>query len=189
MRLEVLKRWERYKLHYGLLRRINIAISFSKILLSYLMPMLTKVSYSQDGSDTNSLGTPDYPSGIPDMHTIHDPMISVSWIHISELIPELHHPLQYRIIVLQLVTWPSLILPRRASLQLSSGYQAALMTHVMPTTLQATNWETFLARTGVVETPHHHPHNLLHNLAKLIARDKAVSTFWIILANHLRVSD
>jgi hypothetical protein len=51
------------------------------------------------------------------------------------------------------------------------------MTHVMPTTLQATDWETFLVRTGVVEIPHHHPHNLLHNLAKLIARDKAVSTF------------
>jgi hypothetical protein len=25
------------------------------------------------------------------------------------------------------------------------------MTEVMPTTLQATDWETFLARTGVVE--------------------------------------
>jgi hypothetical protein len=25
------------------------------------------------------------------------------------------------------------------------------MTHVMPSTLQATNWETFLVRTGVVE--------------------------------------
>jgi hypothetical protein len=24
------------------------------------------------------VGTPDYPSGIPDMHTIHDPMISMS---------------------------------------------------------------------------------------------------------------
>jgi hypothetical protein len=24
------------------------------------------------------VGAPDYPSGIPDMHTIHDPMISVS---------------------------------------------------------------------------------------------------------------
>jgi hypothetical protein len=40
--------------------------------------MLTKVSYSQDVSDTNSVVTPDYPSGILDMHTIHDPMISVS---------------------------------------------------------------------------------------------------------------
>jgi hypothetical protein len=27
-------------------------------------------------------------------------------------------------------------------------------------------------------TPHHRPHNLLHNLTKLIARDKAMSTFW-----------
>jgi hypothetical protein len=25
------------------------------------------------------------------------------------------------------------------------------MTHVMPTTLQATDWETFLVRTGVIE--------------------------------------
>jgi hypothetical protein len=28
----------------------------------------------------------------------------------------------------------------------------ALMTHVMPTTLQATDWETFLIYTGVVVT-------------------------------------
>jgi hypothetical protein len=26
------------------------------------------------------------------------------------------------------------------------------MTHVMPTTLQATDWETFLVRTGVIVT-------------------------------------
>jgi hypothetical protein len=25
------------------------------------------------------------------------------------------------------------------------------MTHVLPTTLQATDWETFLVRTGIVE--------------------------------------
>jgi hypothetical protein len=147
------------------------------MLLSYLTPVLTKVSCSQDGSDTNSVGTPDYPSGIPDMHTIHDPMISVSWIHISELITELHHLLQYRIIYLQLVTWPSMILPRRASLQLSSGYQAALMTHVMPSTLQATDWETFLVHTGVIINHLLLPYCLLHSLTKLIARDKAVSTF------------
>jgi hypothetical protein len=28
--------------------------------------------------------------------------------------------------------------------------QATLMTHVMPTTLQATDWETFLVCTGVI---------------------------------------
>jgi hypothetical protein len=44
-----------------------------------------------------------------------------------------------------------MILPRRASLELSSGYQAALMAHIMPTTLQATDWETFLVRASVVE--------------------------------------
>jgi hypothetical protein len=43
-----------------------------------------------------------------------------------------------------------MILPRRASLQLSNGYQAVLIAHIMPTTLQATDWETFLVHTGVV---------------------------------------
>jgi hypothetical protein len=41
-------------------------------------------------------------------------------------------------------------MPRRASSHIISGYQAALMTHVMPTTLQATDWETFLVCTGVI---------------------------------------
>jgi hypothetical protein len=62
----------------GYLEEITFANSFSKILLSYLTPMLTKVSYSQDGSDTNSVGTPVYHSAIPVMHTTHDPMISLS---------------------------------------------------------------------------------------------------------------
>jgi hypothetical protein len=79
-----------------------LQLVLAKYYFSYLTPMLTKVSYSHDGSDANSVGTPDYPSGIPDMHPIHDPMISVSWIHISELIIELHHPLQYQIIYLQM---------------------------------------------------------------------------------------
>jgi hypothetical protein len=36
---------------------------------------------------------------------------------------------------------------------------------------------------------HRHLHcSLLHSLTKLIARDKAMSTFWIVLANHLRRS-
>jgi hypothetical protein len=32
----------------------------------------------------------------------------------------------------------------------------------------------------------HLPRSLIHSLTKLIARDKAVSTFWIVLANHLK---
>jgi hypothetical protein len=43
-------------------------------------------------------------------------------------------------------------MPCRASAQLGSGYQAVLMTHVMPTTLQAIDWETFLVRTNVIVT-------------------------------------
>jgi hypothetical protein len=38
-----------------------------------------------------------------------------------------------------------------ATTHLSSGYQTALMTHIMPTTLQATDWETFLVHIGVVD--------------------------------------
>jgi hypothetical protein len=37
----------------------------------------------------------------------------------------------------------------------------ALMTHVMPTTLQATDWETFLVRTGVIV---------------------AIATFWVVFS-------
>jgi hypothetical protein len=33
---------------------------------------------------------------------------------------------------------------------------------------------------------HHLPHSRLPGLTKLIARDKAMSKFWIILANHLK---
>jgi hypothetical protein len=33
---------------------------------------------------------------------------------------------------------------------------------------------------------HHLPRSLLHSLTKLIARDKAMSTFWIVLTNHLK---
>jgi hypothetical protein len=32
----------------------------------------------EENFESMDVGTPDYPSGIPDMHTIHDPMISVS---------------------------------------------------------------------------------------------------------------
>jgi hypothetical protein len=41
-------------------------------------------------------------------------------------------------------------MPRRAGSQLSSGFKAALMTHIMPTTLHATDWETFLVRIGII---------------------------------------
>jgi hypothetical protein len=60
---------------------------------------------------------------------------------------------------------------------MSSRYQAALMTHVMPTTLQATDWETFLVRIGIVKLLTIIIEILAPGLTKLIARDKDVSTF------------
>jgi hypothetical protein len=148
--------------------------------------MLTKVPYSQDGSDTNSVGTPDYPSGIPNMHTIHDPMISVSWIHISELITTLHHPFQYQIIYLQLVTWPSMIFPCRAK---------STTKHQIPSSVDVPRHAYYPTGNWLGDVPSSHrrhrnhrhlPRGLLHSLTKLIARDKAVSTFWIVLANNLK---
>jgi hypothetical protein len=42
-------------------------------------PLSDGGSSCSESSDLGAIvGTPDYPSGIPDMHTIHDPMISVS---------------------------------------------------------------------------------------------------------------
>jgi hypothetical protein len=50
-------------------------------------------------------------------------------------------------------------------------------------------------RLGDIPSPHRcrrihlrFPPSLLHSLTKLIARDKAMSTFGIVLANHLRGS-
>jgi hypothetical protein len=44
-----------------------------------LFDSILRANYELDASSLDiTVGTPDYPSGIPDMHTIHDPMISVS---------------------------------------------------------------------------------------------------------------
>jgi hypothetical protein len=59
---------------------------------------------------------------------------------------------------------------------MSSAYKAALRTHIMPTTLQATDWETLLLRTGVI-VPSTLFIKVFLQLTKLIVRDKAVSTF------------
>jgi hypothetical protein len=133
-----------------------------------------------------AVGTPDCPSGIPDMHTIHDPMISVSWIHISELIKELHHPLQYQIIYLQLVTWPRLRFATQGKFTTEERISSSVddPRHAYYPT---GNWLGDVPSSHWHRRIHHHlPCSLLHSLTKLIARDKAVSTFWIVLANHLR---
>jgi hypothetical protein len=139
--------------------------------------MLTRVSYSQDGSDTNSVGTTDYPSGIPDMHTIHDPMISVSWIHISELITELHHPLQYRrIFTIGHMTKYDIATQGKSTNKQRIPSSADDPHHAYYPT---GNWLGDIPSSHRRRRNHRHlPHSLLHSLTKLIARYKDVSTFW-----------
>jgi hypothetical protein len=134
-----------------------------------------------------SVGTSDYPSGIPDMHTIHDPMISVSWIHISELMTELHHPLQYQIIfTIGHMTRYYIAMQGEFTIKQRIPSSADDPRHAY---YPIGNWLGDVHSSHQHrQTSHHHPHNLHHNLTKLIARDKAVSTFWIVLANHLRES-
>jgi hypothetical protein len=52
------------------------------------------------------------------------------------------------------------------------------MAQVRPTTLQATDRENDPNSHQRRRNHHRPPHSHLHSLAKLIARDKAVSTFW-----------
>jgi hypothetical protein len=59
--------------HYVLVAHIAICATH-KILMAHMLyaPLTFKICVA------HIVGTPDYPSGIPDMHTIHHPMISVS---------------------------------------------------------------------------------------------------------------
>jgi hypothetical protein len=132
-----------------------------------------------------NMGTSDYPSRIPDMHTIHDPMISVSWIHISKLITKLHHPLQYRIIfTIGHMTKYYIAMQGKYTIKQRIPSSVDDPRHAY---YPIGNW------LGDVPSSHRRHHNhlllpncLLQSLTKLIARDKAMSTFWIVLANHLK---
>jgi hypothetical protein len=53
-------------------------LNFYLLLPSLLSETLTLAQTDGCRRIMAFVGTPDYPSGIPDMHTIHDPMISVS---------------------------------------------------------------------------------------------------------------
>jgi hypothetical protein len=60
----------------------------------------------------------------------------------------------------------------------SSGITNSVDSPCHASTLQATDRETDPSSHRRHRTPHHHHRSHLHNLAKLIARDKAESTFW-----------
>jgi hypothetical protein len=90
------------------------------------------------------------------------------------------------------LTWPlgRIQMPHRASsLNIAAEFKSSISSPRRASTLQATDRETDPSSHRHRQTPHHHHRNLLHNLTKLIARDKAVSTFGIVLANHLGGSD
>jgi hypothetical protein len=126
------------------------------------------------------VGTPDYLSRIPDMHTIHNPMISVSWIHISELITELHHPLQYRIkLTIGHMTKYDIAMQGKSTTKQRIPNNIDGPHHAYYPT---GNWLGDVPSLHQRRRNHHHlPRIVLHSLTKLIARDKAVSTFWIVL--------
>jgi hypothetical protein len=123
-------------------------------------------------------GDPSLPSGVPVMHTIHDPRKTVMNPHnrvgITEYI--IHYTNKSNS-----VTWPlgRIQMPHRASsLSIVVETKSSIGSPCRASTVQATDRETDPSSHRRRRTPHHHHHNLLHNLTKLIARDKAVSTFW-----------
>jgi hypothetical protein len=59
-----------------------------------------------------------------------------------------------------------------------SRYKGSVGSPCHASTLQATDREMDPSSHRRRRTPHHHHRNLHHNLTKLIASDKAVSTFW-----------
>jgi hypothetical protein len=123
-------------------------------------------------------GDPGLPPGIPVMHTIHDPRKTVVNSHNRVGITEY---IIYYITSSNSLTWPLrwIQMPRRASSTNScSGYKGNIGCPGHASTLQAPDRETDPSSHQHRQTPHHRHHSLLHNLTKLIARDKAVSTFW-----------
>jgi hypothetical protein len=76
-----------------------------------------------------------------------------------------------------MATWPNSHASQGKFTNIAAGNTNSVGSPGHASTLQATNRETDPSSHWRRRTPLHHPHSL-HNLAKLIARDKAVSTFW-----------
>jgi hypothetical protein len=76
-----------------------------------------------------------------------------------------------------MATWPNSNATQGKFTKQCSGYKGSVDSPCHASTLQATDPETDPSSLWHRRTPHHHLRSL-HNLAKLIARDKAVSTFW-----------
>jgi hypothetical protein len=74
-----------------------------------------------------------------------------------------------------MATWPNSNASQGKFTKHSSGNTSSIGSLGHASTLQATDRETDPSSHRCRRTPHHRH---LHNLAKLIARDKAMSTFW-----------
>jgi hypothetical protein len=150
------------------------------------MPMLTKVSCSQDGSDTNSVGDP----GLPIRNTWY---AYNSWSH-DQCVMNPHIWLDNRIT--SSFTVPNNILTIGHMTKHDIATQGKSTTKQrIPSSVDdprhaydpTGNWLGDVPSSHRRHRSHHDlPSSLFHSLTKLIARDKAVSTFWIVLANHLR---
>jgi hypothetical protein len=75
-----------------------------------------------------------------------------------------------------MATWPNSKATQGKFTKQCSGYKGSVGSPCYASTLQVTDRETDPSSHRRRRTLHHHLHSL-HNLAKLIARDKAVSTF------------
>jgi hypothetical protein len=77
-----------------------------------------------------------------------------------------------------MATWPNSNASQGKFTKHSSGNTSSIGSLGHASTLQATDRETDPSSHRCRRTPHRRHHSHHHNLAKLIARDKAVSTFW-----------
>jgi hypothetical protein len=77
-----------------------------------------------------------------------------------------------------MATWPNLNASQGKFSKHCSGIKSSVGNPCRASTLQATDRETDPSSHRRRRTPHHHHRSHHHNLTKLIARDKAVSTFW-----------
>jgi hypothetical protein len=76
-----------------------------------------------------------------------------------------------------MATWPNSNATQGKFPKQCNGYKGSVDSPSHASTLQATDRETDPSLHRHRRTPHHHLCSL-RNLIKLIARDKAVSTFW-----------
>jgi hypothetical protein len=76
-----------------------------------------------------------------------------------------------------MATWLNLNATQGKFTNSYSGYKGSIGSSVHASTLQATDQEMGPSSHRHRQTPHLRHHSLPHNLTKLIARDKAVSTF------------